>query len=470
MVSGYHLVSVIGLAQRYHVVRPDGLPDVALTLFANEQLKSLSASSVPVYVREIVGLLNWARTDQVVLKEAWSLTGSPAAVRNLIREYLCVGAKCKLTTRPDTLGLKVTYVKQTDETTINVRILLSALKRLFALLIVKGLYRFPNPLIHEEASSVRLSIRESYRASIRSMEGREPMPACSGVDPPSGIRLSESYFRHVEREWVPKSIDDPDFPNVVYAAGKAHGWNLRELCIARTLFEAGARISEIIGLSVLDWAYSQFMNRLTAKNKGSFGMRTKVLVVSQPTAKLYRTYFDDDAEGRRLHDPRGLTLAELSETMNRDPQALAKIPIFITRRGTPMSVRVFRECHWKPALYGAGIDADPHTARHWFVTNALRNIESTAKDAAEISRRKEELIQYMKWRTGERTLKVYEHLQRDVRFSEQLAVIHETMQRRERAFARDSTKKPLHCEVPVGRETAKMSQELAYLLGEDEGD
>lgn len=56
------------------------------------------------------------------------------------------------------------------------------------------------------------------------MEGREPMPACSGADPPSGVRLSESYFRCVEREWLPKSIGDPDFPNMIYAAGKAHGW------------------------------------------------------------------------------------------------------------------------------------------------------------------------------------------------------------------------------------------------------
>jgi hypothetical protein len=101
VASTYQLVAVSGIGSRYHVVRPDGLPDVPLTLFANEQLKSLAPSSVPLYVREILVLLNWARTDPVVNKEGWKLTGPPAAVRNLIREYLCVGAKCKLTTRPD---------------------------------------------------------------------------------------------------------------------------------------------------------------------------------------------------------------------------------------------------------------------------------------------------------------------------------------------------------------------------------
>jgi integrase len=295
------------------------------------------------------------------------------------------------------------------------------------------------------------------------------MPACSGVDPPSGIRLSENYFRCVEREWIPTSVDDPDFPNLIYAAGKSYGWKLRELCIARTLFEAGARISEITGLSVLDWAYSQFMNRLTAQNKGSFGVRTKVLIVSQPTAKLYRKYFDDDVEGRRADDPGRPTLADVTKMMSHDPQALAKLPLFLTRRGVPLSARVFRECHWKPALRCAGLDADPHTARHWFVTNALRNIEATARDAAELSRRREELIQYMKWATGERTLKVYEHLRRDFRFSEQLAGIHKTMQGRERTFATRNVK-PISGDAPTGQETVGMSSDLAYLLGEDEGD
>lgn len=159
----------------------------------------------------------------------------------------------------------------------------------------------------------------------------------------------------------------------------------------------------------------------------------------------------------------------MAETMSRDPQALAKISLFLTRRGAPLSARAFRECHWKPALGQAGLDADPHTARHWFVTNALRNIEATARDAAELSRRKEELIQYMKWRTGERTLKVYEHLRRDFRFSERLAGIHKTMQGRERAFATRNGK-PVSGKPPARQETVGTSLELAYLLGEDEGD
>ena len=42
------LVSTPKLAHQYQVVRDDGLPDVRLTRFAVELLKSLSPSSVPI--------------------------------------------------------------------------------------------------------------------------------------------------------------------------------------------------------------------------------------------------------------------------------------------------------------------------------------------------------------------------------------------------------------------------------------
>ena len=77
----------------------------------------------------------------------------------------------------------------------------------------------------------------------------------------------------------------------------------------RILFEGGARISEILDLTALDWSASQFLNQFQARNKGSFGVRTKRLVVSSATAKMVRRYFDDDANGRRAHDRQRLYLA-----------------------------------------------------------------------------------------------------------------------------------------------------------------
>jgi hypothetical protein len=119
---------------------------------------------------------------------------------------------------------------------------------------------------------------------MREIAGRNPMPAISGVDAPNDIRLSSNYFRYAGREWLPQSIDDPTFPSTVYAAGREYGWGLREFCIVRTLFESGARISEVIGLTAADWAVSRFLNQFSARNKGSLGVRTKRLVISHGLA------------------------------------------------------------------------------------------------------------------------------------------------------------------------------------------
>lgn len=467
-LAPYRLVQTPSLFYHYQVVRPDGLPDIPLTLFVNELKDCLADSSIAIYAREILRFFTWASVDQTCLENGWSPSGSAEIVRNLIHRYLIVEARCQATRRPDWDGLKVTFVRQNGEGTINVQILLAALNRFYESQIAVGAYHDTNPLVQADASRLAAEIRRQYRRAVNESEGRPPMPAASGVDSPVRFRLSANYFRLRQKRWIPKTIDDPDFPNAVYRAGKDHGWGLRELCIVRTLFEAGPRISEVFTLTALDWAHSDFTNRLTAINKGSRGLRTKQLMVSMATAKLYRRYFDDEREGRRANDPHGLTLAGLVKMATVQPERLASIPLFLTTRGTPMTAKLFRDYYWSRALRSAGIDADPHLTRHWFVTNAIRHIERGAGDDAEISRKKQELIEYMKWRTGERTLQVYEHVQREERFLEKLVVIHRQMKKREAAFA---TKRGLWSpRDPHDSHTtaAGMTAELAFLLGEDD--
>lgn len=310
---------------------------------------------------------------------------------------------------------------------------------------------------------IRTDLRNGYRKAVRATEKRDPMPSVSGVDPPFGIRLSANFFRCVDQEWTPRTIDDPDFPHLVYSAGKDYGWGLREMCVVRILFESGARISEILDLTAQDWSVSQFMNQFVARNKGSFGIRTKRLVVSSVTAKLCRRYFDSDTEGRRAHDRRRLTLNDL---VNLDAEALGKVPLFVTNRGTPLSPKVFRRAHWNPALRAASIHASPHQARHWFVTNALRMIEKSSKDENEVLRRKAELVQYMGWRSAERTLKAYEHVSRDANFvTTTLTTIQAAMKQREDAIKKDPTALSQYQPVDSPDAARREDPDLALLTG-----
>jgi site-specific recombinase XerD len=352
---------------------------------------------------------------------------------------------------------------QTAETAIQVRVLLAALKRLYEALSAAGLYAHANPLAHEDAAQIASKLYELRYQAMLAAEGRGPMPVSSGVDSPTEIRCPENYFRFVDQQWVPKSIDDPAFPNVVYAAGKEHGWSLRELCIVRTLFEAGPRISEVLSLTALDWMPSHFTNAFRCPNKGSHGQRTKTLMVSQATAKLFRKYFDDDVGGRRAWDPQRRTVATLTNLSTHSPDELSRIPLFLTARSSVMTAKLFRDEHWRPALRAAGLDAHPHLARHWFVTNALRNIEAFSQDRGEMCRRRQELIQYMGWRSGEQTLKAYEHVRRERSFLKQLSSIHKAMHRSEKNYAKRGSGS-MACDPEPGRR----STDLAFLLGEDD--
>ncbi len=441
------------------VIQSNGLPEVSLTMFGTEMLTMLSASSAYGYLREVVLFANWAGEDSVAAAHQWRVLGEPREVRNLVREYLTKVGECRIARRPDTLGVRVSYINATSGTRINVRLLLAALKQLYEILGDRGLYPFPHPLIHAEATQAIAELRQGQRAIMRELLGRPPMPPSSGVDPPpADLRLSANYFRLVNREWEPRSIDDPAFPSRIYEAGRAHGWSLREMCVARTLLESGARISEVFDLTAADWAVSGFRNQFSASNKGSFGQRVKVLQISNPTAKLYRRYFD---ECRPTTAEERMTVTKLGRIYREDSQQLAGIRIFLTARNTPMTARLFRDHYWKPALTAAGIEADPHTCRHWFVTNALRHIEETATDDADLARHKQELIQYMAWRSGERTMNAYEHVQRGRSFAVRMHAIHREMEKRAaHELARGGT-------VPVSATAPSTNHELAFLLGDE---
>ena len=296
-----------------HVVRENGLPDVPLTVFAHELRRILSANSVRGYVRETLAFVNWCAADPVTQARQWHWQAEPPLVRHAVRQYLTVAAECRITVRPDTLGLKASYINATAGTRINVGLLLVALKKLYDVLIEHGLYRGANPMVHEAARQTMGEVRRQRREAMRAVTGRAPMPAISGVDvPPTDFRLSENYFRFVRTQWQPHSIDDPDFPRAVYAAGQAYGWSLRELCITRTLFESGrARVGSPgphrrgLGRQSVSQSFSRVQQRQPRSSDQDAGR-----VASD--GNLCRRYFDDAQHGRCAVDPERLTLRQLT--------------------------------------------------------------------------------------------------------------------------------------------------------------
>ena len=123
--------SVAGDQFPLQVIQRNGLPEVSLTVFGTEMLTMLSSGSAYGYLREVVLFANWAGEDNVSTTHQWRVMGEPREVRNPIREYLMKVGECRIVRRPDTLGIRVSYVNTTNGTRINVRLLLAALKRLY---------------------------------------------------------------------------------------------------------------------------------------------------------------------------------------------------------------------------------------------------------------------------------------------------------------------------------------------------
>jgi site-specific recombinase XerC len=233
------------------------------------------------------------------------------------------------------------------------------------------------------------------------------MPQISGViTPKKRQRLSDSYFKLVGDVWVPQVIDDPQLPARILAGGRCVGWRLREQCIVRILFESGGRVSEVVGQTMGDWVARGSLQETQAFSKGSHGKRVKFLRFSAATAKLLRRYCDTE---RREVDLQHYALDDYLQAAGSGWLDLYEAPLFLSRHKTPLAPKTFRDCYWNPACRAAGIEADVHQARHWYVTQIVRSIYETARSEAETQRRLRELIEYMDWRSGWETLEAYQH-------------------------------------------------------------
>lgn len=386
-----------------------------LTIFGAEAVKRSSTSTARVYLNAIVPFFSWLEGDPSASRVGGRWDNTPQNIQQLVGDYLIECLRCKV--KEHRAGFRL--VSLTDSTRSTVRVFLSALKLFYQVMRTQGRYEWANPLVDGPA------------AILTQLEDRLPevalpprMPQISGVVLPRKRRLSDSYFKIVGESWVPQVIDDPEFPGRVQSGGKLVGWHLREQCIARILFESGCRVSEVVGLSLADWVDRGLLQEAQAFSKGSHGRRVKFIRFSASTAKLLRRYFDTE---RRQFDREHYVLDDYLREAHENRRNLYEVPLFLSRSGTQVTTKAFREGYWNPACRAAGIDADVHQARHWYVTQAIRGIYETSRSDADINRRLRELIEYMGWKSGWETLQAYEHYFNSQRHSDIQDQLHHKM-------------------------------------------
>ena len=147
------------------------------------------------------------------------------------------------------------------------------------------------------------------------------------------VTLNEDGSPQVTAAWVGLDGDDivlatlPDQrklrnlrrdPRVALSveSSNVNAWGLREECAICLLFETGARVSEVLGLTLGDWQARGLGQTAWARNKGSHRRRAKFVRFSPDTAKLLRRYGDTaraarDPQGRTFHDYLALARGDL---------------------------------------------------------------------------------------------------------------------------------------------------------------
>ena len=376
-----------------------------LTLFAKDAQVRLCPKTVPIYLYSLCPYFTWLDTNiwQVRMGQTWD--APPELVRRSIDDYLVQKLQCQIL--PQHQGWK--YVALTAGTKSTLRIFLAALKLYYQIMRERELYSFANPLVDSMSATIAAAVAQV----VREEEEKKPpkMPDQSGVEIPRKKpthRLTDSYYKLEHDEWQPQIIDDPKLPGDILAGGRTlllKYTRQRDEVVTWLLFETGARVSEICGLMLGDWAMLGTKNKAKSFSKGSYGRRTKTLSFAEDTVILLRRYFDEERIG---FDPRGYSLDLYLELAAHKQIDLSTIPLFLSSQGTQLTAKTYREHYWNRACVAAGIEADVHQARHWHVTREVRDIYETAKNAKEVEQRMRDLIDYMKWKSDE-TLCAYEH-------------------------------------------------------------
>ncbi|MFJ7731437.1 tyrosine-type recombinase/integrase [Lysinibacillus sp. NPDC097231] len=394
------------------LVFKDNEPFIPLTDYYHDCLGRIDKSSAISYLNCLLPFFKWLELESNYRGNKVQWNDSEEKIRVVVEDYLMHEMKCKIRDKNT-----FRFVNLTNKSPNTINRFLSALKSFYKSMIRLKQYHYSNPLIDGQA------ILHSYKEEIKGFREDKPrMPSIAGTEEAiPHRRLTDSYFKIINEEWQPQIIDDIDLPYQVYQAGKKVSWSLREMVIARMLFETGARASEIIELTIGDYRKRKSHQEFVTFNKGSHGKKIKFIRVSKDTVKRLFHYIDTE---RKSLDENHLTFEQLPDDA----------PIFLSANGTPFTYYAWYY-HWNRAMKINELSLNPHKARHWFVTSRLREIYNVAKKETEIHQRKNELIKYMKWKNPD-TMAVYEHHFDETKHREAHEKMLEQMQQNENTYVK----------------------------------
>ena len=399
--------------------------DNELTLFGACAGKGLSLAerSVQAYVRSLAHFFDWLEDDQIARREGWQRFSEARMVRGAIERRLVTFYSCRVKPRQRPNGEVVRLIAPSPNSGSSLIVELAALKAFYEVCRAAGIYADENPLTVRPA---RKQLVGAFDVDCSPIDPRRRrMPRISGVDPPGPHRESDSYFLVSSPMWNPDVRSDRGMRLRFFEEAEKATPSLRYFCISSILFDSGARVSEVCAATMFNWwRASNFGAQIDSPSKGSHGHVVKALSLDKSTAKALRTYIDTE---RKAHDPegRGLKEFEVLAKTNRLPR---DVPIFLNRFGRQVTPGLYRDRHFRKTARAADMTIGPHAARHNFVSLALEEIDRTSKSPAERQLLREQLVNYVGWKQGDRMLQVYDKRSK----TQQLVEVVQKLQRQQR--------------------------------------
>ncbi len=272
---------------------------------------------------------------------------------------------CQIHPRRDGAGVDIIPTRETPLRPSTLQVLRAALRDFYLVLKDAGLYAFTNPL----SSEVLVALKREQTRTL----------ANSGAPDHAGIREETheqsrrrptAFLRHPkDQEWKPelrRELADvrEGMHAVLNAMLNSNEVPPREKAVLELLQNTGARLHEVVFMSVGGYRNEGVAGQARVVNKGSYGREVKTIYFAHnpKVGQALLTYLE---QVRPLYDSQGRQkLTEMG----------AHEALFLTERGTPYTLKAFYwhwYKHYERLRSKCPVRFSPHDLRHLFISEYL---------------------------------------------------------------------------------------------------
>jgi len=338
-----------------------------------------------------------------------SWNAPPSQLRTVLIAFHRERLRCLIHPGKERESIEIVPTRETPLRDSTLQVLRAALRDFYLIMKDEGLYPFPNPL-----SSETLMHLKRLREQTITNAGAPDHAGIGGESHERSRRQPTAFIRHPKAsEWKPdlrKELADvrQGMHAVLNAMIDSRKVSPREKVVLELLRNTGARLHEVVLLTVGGYRNDGLAGQAQVVNKGSYGRESKTIYFAHnpKVLQFLTTYLE---QVRAVHDPQGRTkLTDVDDSEG----------FFLTERGTPYSVKSFYY-HWYrhyPLLRAlCPVPFSPHDIRHLFITEFLITLRldcgagTDHMDTERYQREREAFGSTIMGWSSSKTIDVYDH-------------------------------------------------------------